>query len=88
MPGQPRLAAGLAGLGWGAAPQRAPAASAMGTARRAANWPMPTTSVERRCATTAVSASSHTANSGSRSDRGSVSGVMFRPVAPTKASGQ
>ena len=67
IPGQPRLAAGLAGLGWGAVPHRDPAAEATGAARRAANWPMPTTRAARKCAVTAASASSHAANSGSRS---------------------
>ena len=72
--GHPRLAAGLAGLGWGAAPHPAPAACASGAARRAANAPTPTTFAGRRRAITAASASSQAANRGSRSARGSLSG--------------
>ena len=80
MPGHPRLAAGLAGLGCGAAPHTAPAASASGAARRAANAPTPTTFAGRRRAITAASASSQAAKRGARSARGSLSGVTVAPA--------
>ena len=85
---QPRLAAGLAGLGWSTCSTRMPVPASARAAERVAKAPNPSTNRGSSSPIERASATSHTASSGRRSAAGSRSGVRLRPPLSRKSSGQ
>ncbi len=85
---QPRFALGLAGLGCGTPPSRAPLPASTSATRRSAKRPMPNTQRGWRISTVCNSARSQAACSARRCGGGSLSGVRLPPSSRKKQRGQ